>query len=495
MEPLTILSLITSSFVFFTAYWALLYFKTSKNLPPGPPKLPIIGNIHQLKGAVPHRALRNMARKYGPIMYLQLGQVPTVVISTPRLAKEILKTNDVVFADRPITIASQIFFYKSQNITWSPYGSYWRQMRKICTLELLSAKRVRSYSFIRDEEIRHMCKCLESSARRPVVLRDVLVQMINDVICRATVGDICKDQSTLIDVLFDIMRAVIAFNMASYFPSLQFLNVISGKKAKWLKRQKQLDIILEDILEEHKNNRPSGDNDHEDLVDVLLRIKENGDLDQPITMDNVKGVILDMLLGGTSTSSMTLEWAMAELMRNPDIMKKAQAEVRAIAKGNKIDEADIENMSYLKMIIKETFRLHGPPLLVPRVSREDCIVDGYNIPVNTRIVINLWACGTDPDSWENPESFIPERFENSFISYMGSDFELLPFGGGKRICPGITFGVGIIENVLANLLFHFDWELPNGLKPDELDMTEAIVLSNLPKNPLQVVPVSICLQK
>ncbi|KAF5812965.1 putative costunolide synthase [Helianthus annuus] len=163
--------------------------------------------------------------------------------------------------------------------------------------------------------------------------------------------------------------------MASYYPRLQFLNVISGKKVKWLKRQKQVDIILEDILEEHRKNRPSGENDQEDLVDVLLRIKEDAELDHPITNDNVKAIILDMLLGGTGTSSMILEWAMAELMRKPEIMKKVQAEVRAMAKGNTIEETDIQNMHYLKMILKETFRLHGPPLLVPRLCREDCITE------------------------------------------------------------------------------------------------------------------------
>ncbi|KAD5960376.1 hypothetical protein E3N88_11848 [Mikania micrantha] len=397
MDPFTIFSLISYSIIFLTvtiSFWGLLNFTTSKNLPPGPPKLPILGNIHQLKGAAPHRVLRTLARKYGPIMYLQLGQVPTVVISTPRLAQEILKTNDAVFADRPTTIASQILFYKAQDIA------------------------VRSYNFIRDEEVARI-----------------------------------------------------------------------WKKAKWLKRQKQLDDILEDILEEHRNNRSSGGHDQEDLVDVLLRIKGNGDLDQPITYDNVKGIILDMIIGGTDASSMTLEWAMAELMRNPEIMKKVQTEVRSVAKGDTVVEDDIQNMHYMKMVVKETFRLHGPPILVPRQSREPCTVDGYHIPVKTRILVNAWACGTDPDSWEDADSFIPERFEMSSINYLGSDFQLLPFGGGRRICPGISFGVGIIENALANLLFHFDWELPNGLKPHELDMTEATVLSNLPKHPLEAVPV------
>ncbi|KAJ0772270.1 putative costunolide synthase [Helianthus annuus] len=130
----------------------------------------------------------------------------------------------------------------------------------------------------------------------------------------------------------------------------------------------------------------------------------------------------DMLLGGTGTSSMILEWAMAELMRKPKIMKKVQAEVRAMAKGNTIEETDIQNMHYLKMILKETFRLHGPPLLVPRLCREDCMVDGYDIPLNSRILINAWACATDPDSWEDPDSFISERFESGVVSYLGSEF-------------------------------------------------------------------------
>ncbi|KAI3827502.1 hypothetical protein L1987_01580 [Smallanthus sonchifolius] len=428
-------------------------------------------------------------------MYLQLGQVPTVVISTPRLAQEVLKTHDAIFADRPTSEASELFFYKAQNIAWAPYGNYWRQMRKISSLELLSAKRVRTYSFIRDQELTHMRRSLESSAGRPTALREILVKYVNDVICRSTLGDTYKDQSTLVKVLFDIMIAVIQFNVTSYYPSVGFINVITGKKAKWLKLQKQFDNILEDILEQHRNNRPAGSHDQADLVDVLLRIQGSADLDLPITNDSVKAVILDMLVAGTSASSVAIEWAMTELMRKPDIMKKAQEELRATVKGNTITDADIQSMHYLKMIVKETLRLHGPPFLMPRISRKDCTVDGYHIPAKTRILVNALACGTDPDSWEDPESFIPERFEKSSINYLGADFELIPFGAGRRVCPGISFGVGIIENALATLLYHFDWKLPNGLKPHELDLTEAAELSILPKHPLHVIPIIMPLEK
>ncbi|KAI7738018.1 hypothetical protein M8C21_003863 [Ambrosia artemisiifolia] len=496
MEALIIFSLIVSSLVFFATYWALIKSKTSKNLPPGPPKFPILGNIHQLGGPEgPHRVLKNMARKYGPIMHLQLGQVPTVIVSTPRLAQEVLKTHDAIFADRPITEASTLFIYNAQDIVWAPYGNYWRQMRKISTMELLSAKRVRSYSFIRDEELMHMRKSLVSSAGKPTVLREFMVKYVNDVICRSTIGDTYKDQSALIEVLFDIMKAVIQFNVASYYPSMRFINIISGKRAKWLKTQKKFDNILEDILEQHRNNRTTLSHDQEDLVDVLLRVKETADLDLPITNDNVKAVILDMLVAGTSASSMILEWAMGELMRKPKVMKKAQDEIRATVKGSTVTDSDIQNMHYMKMVVKETLRLHGPPFLIPRISRKDCVVDGYDIPAKTRILVNALACATDPDSWEDPESFIPERFENSPINYWGADFEFIPFGAGRRVCPGITFGVGIIENALATLLYHFDWKLPGEMKPHELDLTEATALSTLPKHPIQVVPIIVSLEK
>ncbi|XP_076906566.1 costunolide synthase-like [Bidens hawaiensis] len=201
-----------------------------------------------------------------------------------------------------------------------------------------------------------------------------------------------------------------------------------------------------------------------------------------------------MLVAGTSDSAIMLEWAMGELMRNPSIMKKAQEEIRETVNGNTISDADIQNMHYLKMIVKETLRLHGPPFLIPRISRRDCVVDGYDIPAKTRILVNALACATDPDSWEDPESFIPERFENRYINYSGTDFEFIPFGSGRRVCPGITFGVGIIENALTTLLYHFDWELPHGLTPHELDLTEGTVLSTLPKHPIEVVPVIVSLE-
>ncbi|MFS7946848.1 putative cytochrome P450 [Helianthus anomalus] len=167
-----------------------------------------------------------------------------------------------------------------------------------------------------------------------------------------------------------------------------------------------------------------------------------------------------MLMAGTSSSSMTIEWAFCEMMRNPKIMKKAQSEVRAVVKGKTITEADIQRMHYMNLVVKETMRLHCVPILLPRVNPKDCVVNGYDIPAKTTVLINAWACATDPDSWESPESFIPERFENSLISHSGTHFEFLPFGAGRRMCPGLNFGLATVEYAIANLLHHYDWKLP-----------------------------------
>ncbi|KAJ0591074.1 putative cytochrome P450 [Helianthus annuus] len=489
MEPFIIFSIVASSLVLFTC-WALITPKTRKNMPPGPPKLPIIGNIHQLEKQTPHRNLRNLARKYGPIMHLQLGQVSTVVISSPRLAHDILKIQDLSFADRPKATTPQIFFYNSTSIGWSCYGNYLREMKKIATLELFSTIKVRSFSYIRESELTRVFKFLDSCCGTVINFREMTVQMVNNIVSRATLGDVCKDREYLVDSAFFMLKTFSAFNLFNYYPRLDFLNVITGKKAQWLKMHNELDIILKKILEEHRSRQRSSQ-DHEDLVDVLIRVKDTGDLDFPITDDNIKAIILEMLMAGTSSSSMTIEWAFCEMMRNPKIMKKAQSEVRAVVKGKTITEADIQRMHYMKLVVKETMRLHCVPILLPRVNPKDCVVDGYDIPAKTTVLINAWACATDPDSWESPESFIPERFENSLISYSGTHFEFLPFGAGRRMCPGLNFGLATVEYAIASLLHRYDWKLPDGVKHHDMDMREITRISTLPIQPLQIVPISM----
>ena len=197
--------------------------------------------------------------------------------------------------------------------------------------------------------------------------------------------------------------------------------------------------------------------------------------------------IQDVFIGGTETSATTITWAMAELIKHPEVMAKAQTEIRQAASDN--TNFDENTSSYLQLVIKETLRLHPPgPLLAPRLCKESCQVLGYTIPSGARIVINGWALGRNPDYWNDPDEFKPERFETHAIDFKGKDFEFVPFGAGRRICPGLKFGVTLVEEALASLLLHFDWKLPDGLKPEDVDMTETFGLVAAKKKPLYLVP-------
>ncbi|KAF5194472.1 Cytochrome p450 [Thalictrum thalictroides] len=228
----------------------------------------------------------------------------------------------------------------------------------------------------------------------------------------------------------------------------------------------------------------------EDLVDVLIRLQEENELN---VEDNcIKAIIVEIFIAGSETSSTTVIWAMSEMMKNPGTLQKAQAEVRQVfnrkAKGE-IDQSDINELSYLKLVIKETFRLHPPAtLMAPRESREKCEINGYEIPKGTKAFVNAWAIGRDPEYWNDAESFKPERFEDLAVNYKGNNFEFIPFGAGKRICPGMSLGLANIELPLAQLLYNFDWKLANGLKPEELDMTELFGATVGRKSNLLLIP-------
>lgn len=464
-------------------------------LPPGPMKLPIIGNLHQIAalGSLPHRAFQQLAHKYGPIVHLKLGEVSTIVITSPKLAKEILKTHDVVFANRPHLQAAHIIVYGSIDIAFSPYGDYWKQMRKICTLELLSTKRVQSFAYIREDETRNFIKSIQSSEGSPVNLTNRIFSLVSSIVLRSAFGDKVEDQDKFVTLIRKTIDSVGGLEPADLFPSKKFIiNVLTGAKSKLEKMHKNADKILETIVKKHqeKPKRAIDNEEHEDLVDVLLRIQQDGSLNVPITTNNIKAVIFDVFAAGTDTTSTTIVWAMSELMKNPSVMKKAQSEIREACKGKQIiSETDIQDLPYLKLVIKETLRLHSPtPLLLPRESTELTNIDGYHIPKKTKVMINIWAMARDPQYWTDAESFIPERFDGNSIDYKGKNFEYLPFGAGRRICPGLSFGIAGIMLPLALLLYHFNWELPNNMKHEDFDMTEHYGLAIGRKNELCLIP-------
>ncbi|KAK7292474.1 hypothetical protein RIF29_08255 [Crotalaria pallida] len=491
-------------FLFLSMLWFAKRYIYKPNrlhkLPPGPWKLPLIGNLHQLASATsshPHRALRELAHKYGPLMHLQLGEISAVIVSSPNMAKEIMKTHDLSFANRPKFLSSEIIAYGSSDMAFAPYGDYWRQMRKICMLELLSVKKVQSFSHIREDEVAKLIGTIQSSKGAAINLSNMVKSFVSTFVSRAVFGNISEDQEEFLLLVKKAAEVSDGLDVADLFPSLKPIHFITGLKATLEKMHQQVDKIVDKIIKENqvtqrrkKEGMGGKFNKNENLVEVLLRV-QSSTLEFPITINNVKAAIWDIFAAGTDSSATVVEWGMSELMRNPRVMKKAQAEIRQTFRGKQtIHEADIGELSYLKEVMRETMRLHPPfPLLLPRECREACNIGGYDIPIETKVIINAWAVARDPEHWYDAERFIPERFHGTCcIDFKGTNFEYLPFGAGRRVCPGISFGLATVEFALAKLLYHFDWELPQGMEPEDLDMDEAFGLVAGRKNSLYLIP-------
>ncbi|KAL8521899.1 hypothetical protein ACS0TY_012160 [Phlomoides rotata] len=479
----TLLLLFFSSFIFLLIK-ACKKPKSLQNLPPSPPiKLPIIGHLHLLTGGLAHEALRRVSQKYGPIVSLQLGEIPTVVISSREAAKEVLKVQDPACAERPGSIVFKTMYYDYSNIAFSAYGEYWRQMRRICIQEMLGAKNVRSFGYIRQDEIRRLVQSLQSKSGQAVNITEMMCAFTCAVTCRVSFGKVMKGRDTLTAMMRRITLG--GFGFAEVFPSFKLARWVTTYKLMRIWRK--VDAILDVIVEEHRRNK-SGEYDGEDVLDVFLRMQKNKQLHFPISNDNIKAVILDMFTGGTETSTTTTNWAMAELMRNPRVMAKVQSEIREALKGKtNVEESDVQGLIYLKSVIKETLRLHPPIPLLPRACRDECKVQGYTIPIKTKVVVNIWSMGRDPEYWKDPEIFQPERFYNISTNFLGNDFEFIPFGSGRRSCPGLNFGLANVELPLAQLLYHFDWKLPEGMNHDDVDMTAIEEHTVVRKNPLFLV--------
>jgi alpha-guaiene 2-oxidase len=287
-----------------------------------------------------------------------------------------------------------------------------------------------------------------------------------------------------------------AIRVEDLFPSVKFLPVISGLKSRLSNLSKKLDAVLEDIISQREKTMLSSDYepslDEEDMLGVLLLYKNGKGKDTKfrITNNDIKAIIFELILAGTLSSAAIVEWCMSLLMKNPSALNKAKDEVRQVFKDKKnITGSEVSKLQYLKNVIKEAVRLHPPaPLLFPRESREEFEMDGMIIPKKSWIIINYWAVGRDPKVWEEADKFNPERFNNSAIDFYGSHCELIPFGAGRRVCPGILYGVTNVELLLSAFLYHFDWELPGGMKPDELDMDELFGAGCIRANPLRLIP-------
>ncbi|KAF6996824.1 hypothetical protein CFC21_013120 [Triticum aestivum] len=468
--------------------------------PPSPPALPIIGNLHQLGTGHLHRRLQALARSYGPLFLLRLGSVPTLVVSSASLADAVLRTQDHVFCSRPQQHTACGTLYRCRDIAFSPYGERWRQARCIAFVQLLSAKRVDSFRALRQEEIARFVGRIHAVSgaqenggeRRGVNVTELMLSLTNTVISRAAFGNKLGgvEPGMLRDMMGEISNLLGTIAVSDVFPRLRWVDWATGLDARVKRSAAKLDDILEKAVQEHEKSKGDDGGEARDLLDDLLSVVKDGDQGSKLDRTDVKAIISDMFLAGTDTTSKTIEWTMAELVKNPREMEKVQQEVRRVVGARAgVMEEDVEKMSLLKAAMKEALRLHATvPLLVPHESIKDTWLHGYYIPAKTRVIVNAWAIGRDGKTWEHAEEFRPERFMRENIDYGGRDTRFIPFGAGRRGCPGVAFATRLAELTLANMMYHFDWELPHGQDPESFEVIESNGISPGLKSALILTP-------
>ncbi|KAL1830148.1 hypothetical protein ACET3Z_008560 [Daucus carota] len=480
------------SLVLFTISWYSWMLNKPKNLllPPGPRGLPVVGSLPFLKPEF-HSYLESLARIYGPILTLRLGQKISIVITSPALAREVLKDNDVNFANRDVPAVTKAMETGACDIVWTPYGPEWRMLRKVCVREMLGHSILDTVYHIRQQEIKNTCKYLYDQANCPVNLGEQMFLTVLNVITNMLWGGSVKGKERAAiamefrQAVAEVSSSLAKPNISDFFPVLARFD-LQGVKKKAEGANKKLDLIFDAVIDQ-RLKMEGGGTESKDFLQVLLQLKDDKDAKVPLTMNHLKALLLDMVVGGTDTASNTIEFAMAELMNSPEIMKKAQEEIDLIVGNDStVEESHLPKLPYLNDIMKEVLRLHPAlPLLVPHSPNESCIIGGYTVPKGSRVFINAWAIQRDPSIWENPLEFRPERFADGKLDYSGHDFNYFPFGSGRRICAGLPMAERTVMYFLASLLHSFNWDLPAG---EKLDVSEKFGIVLKKRVPLVVVP-------
>ncbi|KAG9439428.1 hypothetical protein H6P81_019593 [Aristolochia fimbriata] len=464
-------------------------------LPPGPKPWPVLGNLPHL-GTKPHQSLAAMARKYGPLMYLRMGSVDVVVAGSSSVASHFLKTHDVNFSSRPPNSGARYIAYNYRDLVFAPYGPRWRALRKICALHLFSPKAVDDSSSLREDELRRLAAAFAGSDQTAVDLAQALNAATTNALARVLLGKRIFGEDDLHyarvfkEMVVELMVLAGAFNVGDFVPWLHWADP-QGIVRKMKALHRRFDQFFDQLIEDHADSSTTSD-----LLSVLIKMKRDGTAVDGvyITDIEIKALLLNLFTAGTDTSSSTTEWAMAELIRHPEILTRVQRELDSVVGRDRfVTESDIPDLHYLQAVVKETFRLHpSTPLSLPRMAAESCEIDGYRVPKNSTLLVNVWAIGRDPEVWTDPLEFRPERFlpggEAADVDVRGNDFEVIPFGAGRRICAGVALGLRAVQFMTASLVHGFDWTLPEGQVSEKLDMEEAYGLTLQRAVPLKVKP-------
>ncbi|KAI3934086.1 hypothetical protein MKW92_029804 [Papaver armeniacum] len=442
-------------------------------LPPSPLALPIIGHMH-LIGSVPYRSFHKLSIQYGPLIYLRLGSIPCMVVSSPELTKDFLTTNELNFASRPVTIAVNYLNYNSSGFAFAPSGTLWSFMKKVLMSEFLGGQALMKH--------RH-------------ILRNEIHSSVQLLIKKSATGDRVNGG----------YKDFWSVQSLGCFWLLRNMD-LQGYLKKSTEVRRRYDIILERIMHEREEARTrkeqtvdvgTSGNKVKDLLDILLDVSEDTNSEIKLSRDNIKAFLLDIMTAGIDTTASSVEWALGELINHPCMLEKARGEIDSVVGKNVrlVDESDLPNLPYIQAIFKEVLRLHPPVPMLLRESSRDCTVAGYDIPAKTWLFVNVWSINRNPSYWKDPLEFRPERFmmsltQNSALhegvndkcdqyrpsrmnrDVRGQHFDLLPFGTGRRGCPGT--GLSLLEGptVLAAIIQCLDWKVVGINGSNVVDMTE-----------------------
>ncbi|CAN6363244.1 unnamed protein product [Urochloa humidicola] len=477
--------------------------KAGPRLPPGPWQLPLIGSLHHLlSGELPHHMMRDLSLRHGPLFQLRICERLAFVVSSADVAREIFKAgHGTAFEQRPtVSIIDDMYSEHGMSVMFSPYGEHWRQLRRILVTELLGSRRVEAFRRIREEEAAHLVSSVVASSSSPrgqlVDVDELLAEFVADSAVRAIYGDRLPDRAAYLKTRETGTDFSAIFDLRDLFPSSRLVRLLPRSK-KGQRHNQEVSRIVDDTLRHREESSAAAAGDggggEQDMISVLMRMRRESAVPAvSLTPGVIKSVVTEVFGGALDTSTATLQWAMAELIANPRVMEKAQLEIRRVLAGQeRVQEAALGDMHYLKAVIKETLRMHPPTALVTRLCLEHGQkIQGYDVPHGTIIITNVWAISRDPKYWKDPDSFMPERFQGEgALDFGGSDFSFTPFGSGRRICPGIDFAEANIQIALASLLYHFDWELPSGVKGEGIDMTEAFGITAKRKARLLLQPI------
>ncbi|PON90382.1 Cytochrome P450, E-class, group I [Trema orientale] len=473
-----------------------LYYRLRYKLPPGPPPKPIVGNLYDIK-PVRFRCFAEWAQSYGPIISVWFGTTLNVVVSSAELAKEVLKEHDHQLADRHRTRSSARFSRDGKDLIWADYGPHYVKVRKVCTLELFTPKRLESLRPIREDEVMAMVESIFKDTANPenygksLSVRNFLGAVAFNNITRLVFGKRFMNSEGVIDEQGLEFKGIVAngiklgasLNMAEHISWLRWMFPI--EEEAFAKHGARRDRLTKMIMDEHTEARKHSGGSKQHFVDALLTLQDKYDLSE----DTIIGLLWDMITAGMDTTAISAEWAMAEVIRNPRVQQKVQEELdRVIGVERVISEADFSNLPYLQCVVKEALRLHPPtPLMLPHRANANVKIGGYDIPKGSIVHVNVWAVARDPVVWKDPLEFRPERFLEEDVDMKGHDYRLLPFGAGRRVCPGAQLGINLVNSMLAHLLHHFSWSPPEGLKPEDIDLTESPGMVTYMKSPLQAV--------